>query len=196
MGSGSTGFGATPRKLLAVLTALLLVLAGFGNVVDSSPAAAQETQVPYGDVIVMLEDGVDPSLFASGPGVEPAFIYDTLITGFAANLTPEAARRLAQVPQVVGIFPDLPVDPTVQIIPTGVERVNAPRNPFQPFTNGRADRSAEPSQSWTRVLRRWRTSTSSEGTTAPPTADPGVTGPMALGMARTWRALSERNQQQ
>ncbi len=76
------------------------------------------------------------ALFASVSGVSPSFVYDTLITGFAANLTPEAARRLAQVPQVEGIFPDLPVDPTAQIIPTGVERVNAPRNPFSPFTNG------------------------------------------------------------
>ena len=136
MGSGNIANRTVLRRSAAILTAMLLVLSGLGNVVGPSPAVAQEAQIPYGNVIVVLQDGVDPALFATASGVSPAFVYDTLITGFAANLTPEAARRLAQVPQVEGIFPDLPVDPTAQIIPTGVERVNAPRNPFQPFTNG------------------------------------------------------------
>jgi len=122
---------------MSLLLMTLLVISGISASVRPAPIAAQEPQqIPYGDVIVVLQDGVDPSLFASASGVSPAFVYDTLITGFAADLTEEAARRLAQVPQVSGIFPDLPVDPTAQIIPTGIERVNAPRNAFFPFTNG------------------------------------------------------------
>lgn len=137
MGFDTSWKSVVLRRGLAPLVVALLVLSGLSPSIRPAPVAAQETQqIPYGDVIVVLQEGVDPSLFASASGVAPAFVYDTLITGFAANLTAEAARRLAQVPQVEGIFPDLPVDPTAQVIPTGIERVNAPRNGFFPFTNG------------------------------------------------------------
>lgn len=130
-----TRHGAAQR-LLALVVALTLLLSGFAGSIGTMPAAAQATQIPYGNVIVVLEDGLDPSAFASSSGVQPAYVYNTLLTGFAANLTEAAARRLAQVPQVLGIYPDNPVSAAAQVIPTGVDRINAPRNPFAPFGDG------------------------------------------------------------
>ena len=127
---------AIGRRLIAVIAALTLLLSGFSGAISPAPAAAQDVQIPYGNVIVVLQDGLDPSAFASASGVQPSFVYGTLLTGFAANLTEAAAQRLARVPQVKGIYPDNPVTATAQVIPTGVERINAPRNPFAPFGNG------------------------------------------------------------
>lgn len=124
------------QRFLAGVVVALLVLSGVASTVPAPVAAQQTVQIPYGNVIVVLQDGLDPSAFASTSGVQPSFVYRTLLTGFAANLTEAAARRLAQVPQVKGIYPDYPVSPAAQIIPTGVERVNAPRNPIMPFGNG------------------------------------------------------------
>jgi uncharacterized protein YgiM (DUF1202 family) len=136
----NTAFGATRRRaaqrLLAVVAALTLLLSGFSALSSAPSAAAQTAQIPYGNVIVVLQDGLDPSAFASASGVQPGFVYGTLLTGFSANLTEAAARRLAQVPQVLGIYPDNPVSAAAQVIPTGVERINAPRNPFFPFGSG------------------------------------------------------------
>lgn len=126
----------TLRRLCSIVATLAILVSGVAGSGVSTPAAAQTVQIPYGKVIVVLQDGLDPSAFASASGVQPAFVYETLITGFAANLTEEAARRLAQVPQVAGIYPDYPVSPAAQIIPTGVERINAPRNPMVPFGDG------------------------------------------------------------
>ena len=124
------------RRLLVAVAVLALLVSGFAAPLAPAPAAAQAVQIPYGNVIVVLQDGLDPSAFASASGVQPSFVYDTLLTGFAANLTEQAARRLAQVPQVAGIFPDYPVVAAAQTIPTGVERINAPRNPIMPFGDG------------------------------------------------------------
>ncbi len=124
------------RRFVAIVTTAILLLSGIGGMSGPGPAAAQTVQIPYGNVIVVLQDGLDPSAFASASGVQPSFVYGTLLTGFAANLTEQAARRLAQVPQVQGIYPDYPVEAAAQVIPTGVERVNAPRNPIMPFGNG------------------------------------------------------------
>jgi len=124
------------HRLFAVLIAAVMLLSGVAGLPAATPVAAQTVQIPYGNVIVVLQDGLDPSAFAAASGVQPSFVYDTLLTGFAANLTEAAARRLAQVAQVQGIYPDNPVTATAQVIPTGVERVNAPRNPIMPFGNG------------------------------------------------------------
>jgi hypothetical protein len=103
----NTAFGATRRRaaqrLLAVVAALTLLLSGFSALSSAPSAAAQTARIPYGNVIVVLQDGLDPSAFASASGVQPGFVYGTLLTGFSANLTEAAARRLAQVPQVLGI---------------------------------------------------------------------------------------------
>ena len=53
------------RRSLTIIGVLALLLSSLSGLIGSAPAAAQETQVPYGDVIVVMQDGLDPSAFAT-----------------------------------------------------------------------------------------------------------------------------------
>ena len=52
-----------------------------------------------------------------------------MIDGFAANVTPDEARALANDPKVAGIYPDTPFTAAAQTLPTGVDRIDADTNP-------------------------------------------------------------------
>ncbi len=92
MTNSSSGSMRAARRLLAVVAALALLLSGFSGSIGTTPAAAQATQIPYGNVIVVLRDGLDPSAFASTSGVQPAFVYNTLLTGFCRELDTKRPR--------------------------------------------------------------------------------------------------------
>ena len=121
------------RRWVGIALALLLVLSGIPTpwINSASPTAAQSGSVPSGNVIVVLNaPGIDPATFASGFGVQAAYVYESALIGFSANLTPAAAERLVQSQAVQGIYQDLEVFPSAQEIPTGVDRVNADQNPI------------------------------------------------------------------
>ncbi|CAN5566313.1 hypothetical protein BH23CHL5_BH23CHL5_00950 [soil metagenome] len=114
---------------VAVLVGLLFSLAPGASFSGTHTMAQGE--VPSGAVIVVLNSsGIDPGVFAAGFGVEPGFIYRDALIGFSANLTPEAASRLAQSSVVRGIFPDVPVRAAAQNLPAGINRINADTNPI------------------------------------------------------------------
>jgi len=96
-------------------------------VVGAAPALQDDTGAE--DVIVVLDEGADPEETASELGVEPTFVYDGVINGFAARIPQrklEAARRRGDVAR---IDRDAPVRKFAQITPTGVDRIDADVNP-------------------------------------------------------------------
>ncbi|MGE3797708.1 MAG: S8 family serine peptidase, partial [Thermomicrobiales bacterium] len=123
------------KKRVARLTlAIILALAILPwHVVSLSPASVQAQDVApvAGDVIILLNNAaVDPAVFAASMGVEAGLVYSHAVVGFAANITPAAAERLSQSSVVKGIFPNQPVYAAAQILPAGINRVNADTNPI------------------------------------------------------------------
>ena len=119
-------------RLLLIATILSLLLTSQPLLSGTrSGVSAQSGQVPSGNVIVVLKaPGVDPAAVAASVGANATFVYSTALVGFAANLTPAAAERLARSPLVESIFADVPVFPTDQEIPAGVARINTDQNPI------------------------------------------------------------------
>ncbi len=119
-------------RVLRLVVTFILVLSFFPAspaLFTGQTASAQGVTPIAGDVIILLNSSVNPEVFAAGMGVEPGLVYDHAVTGFAANLSPEAARRIAQSSVVKGIFPNQPVYAAAQILPAGINRVNADTNP-------------------------------------------------------------------
>ncbi len=117
---------------LAVLIVLGAMTVPLGAVSTTSllSARAQDAPVPYGDVIITLNTrSVDPSAFAAAEQVQVRRVYRHAVVGFAARLTEAQARRLARHPRIRSISPDLPVSVADQVLPTGVDRVDADANP-------------------------------------------------------------------
>ena len=90
--------------------------------------AAQESDVPSGNVIVILNDNVQlAETTAIAETVDATVTFGTVLNGFAADLTPEEAAALADDPNVAGIYPDLPIylaeEHTTSL---GIRRVGAP----------------------------------------------------------------------
>jgi subtilisin family serine protease len=94
---------------------------------------AQDAPPPSGDVIVVFKEQPEGTTVAAeakaATGVQPEQVYSSVIDGFAANVTPEEAKTLANDPQVAGIYPDTPFTTAAQTLPTGVDRIDADTNP-------------------------------------------------------------------
>ncbi|MEZ4495512.1 MAG: S8 family serine peptidase [Thermomicrobiales bacterium] len=90
--------------------------------------AAQETDVPSGNVIVILNDNVQLAETTEiAEDVDATVTFGTVLNGFAADLTPEEAAALADDPNVAGIFPDLPIFLAEEYTSSlGIRRVGAP----------------------------------------------------------------------
>ncbi|MCA1675866.1 MAG: S8 family serine peptidase, partial [Actinobacteria bacterium] len=87
---------------------------------------------PVGKYIVVLEDGFDPSAVAAehsrSEGARVSFVYEVALRGYAAEMSAQAAARLAADPKVDYIEEDLPVQTFAQTLPTGVNRVDGELN--------------------------------------------------------------------
>jgi subtilisin len=121
------------RVVRVMLTWAMLfgMIASFsGGIPGALPeSASAQSAVPSGNVIVVLRDiGIDPTSIAGAQGVSPTHVYQHALLGFSANLPQIAAERIARLPAVYGIFPDRPVYAASQLLPTGVNRVNADTN--------------------------------------------------------------------
>src|SRR5829696_8644507 len=80
--------------MLAVLAALVAASAlPSGSIAPALSSAAQESPANGEEVIVVLEDGVDPIATAQELGVEPTQISDEVFTGFAATCPRKHWRR-------------------------------------------------------------------------------------------------------
>jgi subtilisin len=88
-------------------------------------------------IIVFSNDRANSRVMATAldtatPGVIPIHIYEHVISGFAAYLTPEAKQSLAQDPRVASITRDVrfqAAEPAGQTVPRGVTRVGANTDP-------------------------------------------------------------------
>ena len=116
------------RRSPAALSGLFCLL-----VVALGAPVAGAADGPATPVLVLLaEDAdVDAALRRAhrNEGVRPSNTFRHAIRGYAANLTPGQARRLAADPDVDAIVPDRPVQLTAQATPTNISRVGATLSP-------------------------------------------------------------------
>ena len=141
--SNATWASLPARVVLAVLAALVALSAlPIGSAAPRLSAAAQddaevldgnqvapseESPTAGEEVIVVLEDGVDPLAAARELGVEPTHVYEDVITGFAATLPAAALNAAAASGSIKGITRDGRVQAEDQIVGTGVLRVGVPQ---------------------------------------------------------------------
>jgi len=78
-----------------------------------------------GRYIVVLEDGVSPQDVTRGHGVVPDFVYSHALNGFSGQISPVALEELKQDPRVLLIEQDQKAYVSAQILPTGINRVDA-----------------------------------------------------------------------
>ncbi|MDQ4065687.1 MAG: S8 family serine peptidase [Actinomycetota bacterium] len=92
------------------------------------PAGAE----PVGRYIVVLEDGFDPDAVATehsrSYGARVSFVYEHALRGYAAQMSEEAARRVANDPRIDYVDVDLPSKAFAQTLPTGVNRIDGELN--------------------------------------------------------------------
>lgn len=62
-------------------------------------------------------------------GIQPDFVYDSVVDGFAATVTPAQRDALERLPGVL-ITPNRTFRSSAQMLPTGVNRIDADRNPW------------------------------------------------------------------
>jgi subtilisin family serine protease len=98
---------------------------------------AQDSDAPSGNVIVLLRDQVQLAETTSLAEENDATItFGSVINGFAADLSQEQADELASDPNVIGIFPDLPISLADEYTDAlGVRRIGAPSSQFE-LANG------------------------------------------------------------
>ena len=78
-----------------------------------------------GRYIVVLEDGVSPQDVTHGHGVVPDFVYNHALNGFSGQISPVALEELKQDPRVSYIEQDQKMYAFAQIIPNGINRIDA-----------------------------------------------------------------------
>ena len=108
------------RALAPVLAAATLWLV---------PAAAAET----GRYIVVLKSGADASAVAEdharGHGAGVTKVYQHALRGYAAKMSHAVAAKVARDARVAHVEVDRPVQAFGQVVPTGVDRIDAELSP-------------------------------------------------------------------
>jgi subtilisin family serine protease len=119
------------RKFLVTCTVLatLVVTIGGWALAAGSAAAVGGAPARY---IVVLHDGVNARAtareHAASQGAAVSHVYSHALRGYAATLSPQAARRLASDARVAHIELDQAVHAASQQVPTGVLRAGAVAN--------------------------------------------------------------------
>ncbi|HXH21494.1 MAG TPA: S8 family serine peptidase [Dehalococcoidia bacterium] len=118
-----------------VLTVALAAAAAFAlTSVDSSPrtVAGAPERIP-GRYIVLLRGNVNAAAFADAEGRRLGFtadvLYSAAVNGFAAEMPERAAQALRRNPNVSSVEQDQVVTIADQVLPTGVDRIDAEDNP-------------------------------------------------------------------
>ena len=122
--------------LLALAVAVVLPLsAPFALAVPGPAAAAPPTDTPAaaragaavaGSYVVTLKAGVDPRKLAKKYATDPAFVYESALTGFAAVLDDGKRDKVAADPDVLAVEPDQVVvaDASQASAPYGLDRID------------------------------------------------------------------------
>ncbi len=123
------------RPAIATVLTLALALTSLGLVarplsVDSVAAAAPSGRVRV--IVVLQESAADPLAAARSltqrHGGALAFVYEHALKGFAAEFPAQTIATLASDPRVAYVEPDQVVYALAEL-PTGVDRVEADKNP-------------------------------------------------------------------
>ena len=122
----STEAFAPTRRRRALLIVPIVVMGALLSIPTPVQAAS-------GDYIVVLSSkGPSPTVAAAqarGLGANITFVYRHALRGYAATMSAAAAEALARTPGVAWIQPDATVTLVEQVLPTGVDRVDAELSP-------------------------------------------------------------------
>jgi subtilisin len=132
----------TASLLLVAALLLTIVPAASAGPVDTPAdlvrAPAGSTIVP-GSYLVVL-DSAQPAAVsqehAREHGAEVERIYRYALQGYAARMTDRAAAAIARDPRVVRVEPETVESIQQQTLPTGIDRIDADRNPTITTTGG------------------------------------------------------------
>lgn len=130
--AGEGGRGGSPRQSRGLASSLIIVGVLLVGLLPQTPfiQAAPLSQDATGakDVIVVLDEGVDPEAAAAELGVEPTYVYDDVINGFAARLPQRALDAAKRRRDVLEVTEDFRVRKFAQVVPTGVDRIDAEKS--------------------------------------------------------------------
>ncbi len=123
------------KRFSAVAFACLLVLQlGFGLCSPTATEAADPGIIPGSYIVVYRDDIVAAAdvteLADMQPGVEITQTYEYALSGFAADLTPSALRKLQGDYRVAEIVPDRKMYPFAQTFTPGAKRIDVDLNPY------------------------------------------------------------------
>lgn len=108
---------------VVALNALPIAPSGSSPTLAAPPEGAGEV-IP-GRYIVILNEDVSPSTVFKSHGLTPTHSYSAALNGFATRASGAKLRDLVADPRVKLVEPDRVVRITDQVIPTGVDRVDA-----------------------------------------------------------------------
>ncbi len=112
---------------IALIAALAMLMA---TLAPSSVDAAPAEKV---DLIVVLNDNANAEASAANAaratGGQVGHVYSTALRGFSISVPPQAAERIANLPNVAYVEVDTEVQLFAQDIPTGIDRIFATGNP-------------------------------------------------------------------
>ena len=110
------------RRCLCTGVVAVLVLAML-------PAGAPHAKVGRHRYIVVLDEGANPRTVARAHGVRAAYVYRHALQGFAGRFTAAQVARLRGDDRVRAVARDRRVSLDAQLLPTGVDRVDAEQSP-------------------------------------------------------------------
>ncbi|HEY8082619.1 MAG TPA: S8 family serine peptidase [Solirubrobacterales bacterium] len=107
----------------------MAILGGF----DAVEAELGDGDAIPGRYIVVLEETGDPGSIAEeqveATGGELGLVFSHALDGYSAELSREAVSELREDPRVRYVTPDRVVEASAQIVPTGISRAYADKNP-------------------------------------------------------------------
>lgn len=134
-----------PWIVLSILFILLAITFDTASV-DAKPRTEEADIIP-GRYIVILKENDSPAQVAARNGAKPLVTYGFAFKGFAGHFSDQIVRRLERDPSVAAIYPDTisrqdeadigavrdlslaGPQQSGQVIPTGINRVDADQNP-------------------------------------------------------------------
>ncbi len=137
------------NAIACVVLAIAVVLASLGTALTDVDAAGGGKRKQAGGkrggdlAIFVLADGADPRATAREMGVEPVHIYSHVFTGFAGDVSAVAVARSSRSSRVKAIAPDVPMEATGQVVPTGVQRIGQVNGGDQPAADQASGAKAE-----------------------------------------------------
>jgi subtilisin len=127
------------RRGATVLVAAVGATALVGAAAPGAGAAPDPERLP-GAWIVTLVEGALPDAVAAEHGrrydASVAHVYRHALNGYAARMSEEAATRVAADSRVAAVEPDRVVGLAAQVLPTGIDRVEADISPRALAGNG------------------------------------------------------------